>query len=319
MGQENKYRNRPKVYGICTSTENTYPVYVLSKGRSWLKGATIDNLREIGARSVRVIVEADEREAYQAAWPDVEFLTLPPEYRERYDPLDGAGRPEKTGSGPARNFALDHSRQHGDARHWVVDDNIYGWCVIVQGQRRRVGDASCLALLEQLSDRYVNVALAAHQYDFFGRIGRDGLPFALNNRVMSCILMRNDIGIRWAGRYNEDVILSMRALLRGWCSLLTYTVLQVKQSRSVTSQPLKGGNEAIYSGTEKRASADDKHMDKAAMERANAIGAKAKSLMLVREFPEFFKLEWKYNRWHHVARRKAMLALMRRNKLRLAT
>ena len=136
--------------------------------------------------------------------------------------------------------------------------------------------ASFFAMMEQFVDRYRNVALAAPQYEKFAPVrGPNQQPVRFNARVMSCILIQNDIPFRWRGRYNEDVILSADVLEAGWCTLLFYAFLQEK----VATQTMGGGNTTeLY-----------------------AAGTAAKSRMFYNLHPDMVKLVTRYGRDHHHA------------------
>jgi hypothetical protein len=101
-------------------------------------------------------------------------------------------------------------------------------------------------------------------------------PFVLNTRVFSCNLVRNDLGLRWRGRYNEDLDLSIRVLKAGWCTVLFKNLLQ----RKVTTQVLPGGNtEAFY----------------------QVEGTAPKSELIVKLHPDVCRLTTRYGRPHHLA------------------
>jgi hypothetical protein len=91
---------------------------------------------------------------------------------------------------------------------------------------------------EDFVDRYENVPMAGLQYKMFAWSKNVWPPLALNTRVYSCILLRNDIPHRWRGRYNEDTDLSLRILKDGWCTILFYAFLCDK----LATMTIKGGN-----------------------------------------------------------------------------
>ena len=231
--------------------DHRWPIYVLSKGRAG-KSSTIPHLESMGCR-FRIVVEDGEAAEYASTYPDADLLVIDPRHSAEYDPLDGHGRKLPLGSGPARNAAWEHAAGAGAAKHWIVDDNIYGWGVYIprgSGNRKKiVRDASAFTYIERFVDGYSNIALAAHQYAYFFA-PRDGgkpvPPVIWNTRVMSSILVMTSLPFRWSGRYNEDVILSIEALRRGWCTMLHQGVLADKASRA--NQPnQKGGNtDTVY-------------------------------------------------------------------------
>ena len=297
---------------LVKEVENRYPIYIISKGRWWLDGA-INELHHIGAKGIRVVVEREERDEYARSFPFAQIITIPQSYHDDYNTLDALGQSIPQGSGPARNVALDHSRSENAKRHWVIDDNVYGWCAVREWKRKRVTDTSCLSILEQLCDRYSNVGLAAHKYHYFPNMTTKRYVFSPNGPVMSSILVNNSIRQRWIGRYNEDVILTTEALKARWCTIVLYAVLSVKMKRSSVNKADAGGNSELYGGLKDNTVMGS--LSEEEMRYADEKGAMEKSRMLVSRYPDLYEMKWRYNRWHHVARRAAMLKLRKQNVL----
>ncbi len=251
-----------------------YPVYIPSKGRADSRLT----MRAFDAMQVpyHVIVEEQEFDAYADALdgPFATILPLDPAYQRDYDACMELAPGQSTGSGPARNFAWDHARATGAARHWVIDDNIQAFYRLNRNLKVKVMDGACFRAMESFVDRYENVAMAGPHYEHFVLRREDNPPFRLNTRVYSCNLIQTDAPFRWRGRYNEDTILSIDMLKAGWCTILFNAFLQNK----LATQRLGGGNtDAFY--------ADE--------------GTLPKSRMLVDLHPDVAKLSVKYNRWHH--------------------
>ena len=254
-------------------TQNKYPIYIVSKGR-WESRLTMKSLEQMGL-SYFVIVEEQEREQYAAVLDRklATILTLDPTYQRDYDVFAPTPGVTSTGSGPARNFAWDHAEANGDARHWVVDDNIGGFFRLNDNLKVPVKTGAFFRSMEDFVDRYENVAMAGPHY--FRFVPRKDVhpPFIINTRVYSCNLIQTDASFRWRGRYNEDTDLSLRMLKAGWCTVLFNALLQNKSD----TQKMKGGNtDSIYT-----------------------IGTLEKSRMLVNMHPDVARLVWKWNRWHH--------------------
>jgi hypothetical protein len=104
---------------------------------------------------------------------------------------------------------------------------------------------------------------------------RDKLPpFVTGTRIYSCNLIRNELPMRWRGRYNEDTDLSLRVLKAGWNTVQFNAYTQ----RKMPTQRIPGGNtEAFYS----------------------VEGTLAKSAMLVSLHPDCTRLVWRFGRPHH--------------------
>lgn len=224
-------RYADKRYEAAKSVGPAYPVYVISKGR-WESRLTVKALDAIGV-PFRIVVEPQEYERYAEVIDPARILTLP---------FANLGQ----GSIPARNWVWEHALESGADRHWILDDNIGGFYRFQDNLKCPVGDGAIFRAAEEFVDRYENVALAGFQYFMFvtrksGRIA----PFTLNTRIYSCILIKNDLELRWRGRYNEDTDLSLRVLKSGLCTVLFNSFLAGKAA----TMTMKGGNtDELYQG-----------------------------------------------------------------------
>jgi hypothetical protein len=254
-----------------------FPLYIPSKGRHEYM-MTSKVLTEMGVKH-HIVVEPQEVELYKAAVKKWNLLTtvveLDMKYKEKYELCDDLGLSKSTGSGPARNFAWDHSIKTGHKWHWIMDDNIRSFRRLNNNEKIRVKNGSIFRAMEDFSLRYENVAMAGPQYAMFTPARQQLAPFILNTRIFSCNLIRNDVPFRWRGRYNEDLIMSIDMLKGGWCTFLFYPFLQEK----IRTQMMKGGNtsELYKDGT----------MDK--------------SRMAYLTHPDVCEITYKYGRWHHTA------------------
>lgn len=218
-----------------------YPIYILSKGR-WESRLTSKSLEEINC-PYRIVVEESEYDNYAAVIDPKKIIVLPKDFREdpRYGIKDHKGR--VGGSIPVRNFIWEHSIKEGHERHWVLDDNIRYFYRLNRNTKRRFGDASCFRFCEEFTDRFENVKMSGMNYAFFAPAGDAKIPYYLNTRVYSCILLSNDIQHRWRGKYNEDTDLSIRILKDNWCTILFNAFLCGKAG----TLSMKGGNtEEVY-------------------------------------------------------------------------
>jgi hypothetical protein len=249
-----------------------FPVYIPSKGRAEI-ATTPGVLDELGV-SYRIVVEEQERDAYAQAFGAERLLVLDPTYRETYETLDDLGSAKSYGSGPARNFAWEHSIGEGHEWHWIMDDNIRLFARYHRNRRVRVGDATIFAAMEDFVLRYTNIGMAGPHYWMFqpSRAGRR-TPFTIGTRIYSCNFIRNDLRFRWRGRYNEDTILSLDLLTAGWQTVLFNAFLQWK---TPTGQ-MPGGN------------TDELYQD----------GTYEKSRMLALAYPQYARVVRRYGRWHH--------------------
>jgi len=249
-----------------------FPLYIPSKGRHEIR-LTANVLERCGV-PYHIVVEEQERAAYEAVIDPRKVLVLDPEYQRKYDTCDDLGESKSKGPGPARNFIWDHSIDAGHAWHWVIDDNINRFYRFNRNLKVPVSDGTIFRCMEDFCLRYVNVAMAGPQYFMF--VARKFLmpPFVMNTRIYSCNLIRNDLPFRWRGRYNEDTDLSLRMLKAGWCTVQFNAFLQEK----MTTQILRGGNTDEFYAKE---------------------GTLPKSKMIVKLHPDVARLTWRFGRVHH--------------------
>lgn len=209
-----------------------YPIYIISKGR-WESRLTSKEFDRLGVPYL-IVVEPQEYNQYAAVIDPNKILKTPEPFSLR-----------QQGSIPVRNFVWEHSVSTGAERHWVVDDNIHAFWRLNNNLRIRVASGTVIRCMEDFTDRYENVWLSGPNYYMFARDWTGWPAYYLNTRVYSCILIRNNIPIRWRGRYNEDTDLSLRALKAGACTLLFDAFLAQK----ATTLTMKGGNmETLYKG-----------------------------------------------------------------------
>lgn len=253
-----------KRYATVERVDPKYPVYVISKGR-WESRLTVKALEKIGVPH-RVVVEPQEREQYAAVMDPAKLLILP---------FSNLGQ----GSIPARNWVWEHAAASGAARHWILDDNISGFYRLHENLKVPVATGSTFRAAEDFVDRYDNVALAGFQYFMFASRKTVIPPFALNTRIYSCILIKNDIPYRWRGRYNEDTDLSIRVLKDGLCTVLFNAFLAWK----MTTMTMTGGNtEALYK-----------------IKEGEKDGRLLMAESLRDQHPDIVKIVEKWGRWQH--------------------
>jgi len=259
-----------------------YPIYIVSKGR-WDSRCTARSLERMRV-SYYIVVEEQEYEHYLRE-TDSRYgtvLILDNQYKLEYELCDDLGLTKSTGPGPARNFAWDHSISMGYDAHWVMDDNITDFYRLYKNQRIRVESGVCFRACEDFVDRFANVPVSGLQYRFFIAPNSKYPPYALNTRIYSCLLIKNDCKYKWRGRYNEDTDLSLRVLKDGDCTIQFNAFLQGKAA----TQTLKGGNTDEFYAVEDQ---QDEVLH----------GTSNKSDMQLRLHPDVSKNVWKYGRWHH--------------------
>jgi len=249
-----------------------FPVYIASKGR-WNSRLTSKALEYMKV-PYKIIIEQQEYNEYSKAISPDKILILPQKYLDEYDTFWTRENDNRTGPGPARNFAWQHSIDSGFSHHWVMDDNLDAFHRMNRNEKWEVNSGTIFKCMEDFSLRYENVAISGPNYYSFCKATDKLNPFILNTRIYSCLLIKNDIPFRWRGRYNEDTDLSLRILKSGLCTIQFNAFLQGK----VTTQRMAGGNTVEFYKNE---------------------GTLNKSQMLVDMHPDVAKLTKKFNRWHH--------------------
>jgi len=240
-----------------------YPIYIISKGR-WKSRLTSKALEEMNCL-YHIVIEPQEYDNYSAVIDSKKILILP---------FSNLGQ----GSIPARNWVWDHSISIGAKRHWILDDNIKDFWRLVKNNKIKMKTNVCFQIVEDFTDRYINIALSGMNYDFLSKENQKLKPFILNSRIYSCILIKNDLPYRWRGRYNEDTDLSLRVLKDGWCTVNFQAFLAGKEN----TMKMKGGN------TDELYRRDDKFDGRLEMARS-----------LQRQHPDVVKIAWKWGRWQH--------------------
>ncbi len=178
----------------------------------------------------RIVVEPQEFEQYAAVIDPEKILQLP---------FSNLGQ----GSIPARNWIWEHSKAEGHERHWIIDDNIMWFARLNKNKKLRLTTGVGFKVVEDLTLRYENVPLSGMQYEMFTPALQKVTPLIFNTRVYSCLLIQNNLTVRWRGRYNEDTDLSLRVLKMGFCTILC----QVFIIKKITTLKMKGGNtEELY-------------------------------------------------------------------------
>ena len=265
-------RNHAEHQSTSTSMNPKYPIYIVSKGR-WDSRLTSKALDKMSV-PYYIVVEEHERELYAQAVGADRVLVLPTKYLDEYETCDELGASKGKGPGAARNFCWDHSVSLCHARHWVMDDNIASFNRLNRNLMCKVTSGTIFRVAEDFVDRYTNCAIAGFNYDFFAKAKEQIPPFVLNTRIYSCLLIDNNLPMRWRGRYNEDTDLSLRVLKAGLCTVQFNAFLQEKS----TTQKMKGGNTDEFYAKE---------------------GTLPKSQMIEDLHPDVAKVVWRFNRWHH--------------------
>lgn len=203
---------------------NKYPVYIVSKGRH--DRCLTANFFIKDGIDFLIAVEPQEYDLYAQNYDSKYLLELP---------FSNLG----LGSYPARNYCWEHSIKNGHARHWVFDDNIGRIRRLHKGKRIEADTRKSLYVVEDFTDRYINIAIAGFQYQMFAN-RETKWPIQFNCHVYSALLIKNDLTYRWRLKYNEDVDLCLQVLHDNWCTVL-FNALLIQKTSTVVK--MKGGNQ----------------------------------------------------------------------------
>ena len=255
-----------------------YPIYIISKGRS-KTNATADHLIKMNV-PFRFVIEAAEHDDYAEVYGDnplVQIIHRDETFKDEYDTyIDNFDDSKSKGSGPSRNFVWWHSKNVEKADwHWIMDDNIFGFCYYDEHQRIKAVDGTLFAAAEDFVNRYDNIGISGLNYYMFAVPGSKDRPYVSNTKIYSCLLINNNTSVRWAGRYNEDVDICIRALKEGYSTIQFDAFLAKKGA----TQTMGGGNTDAFYAEE---------------------GTLPKSNMLMHNHPDITKVTWRFQRWHHI-------------------
>ena len=212
----------------------------------------------------KICVEPNEYEKYASVIDSDKIIKLPENFSERGQ-----------GGIPVRNWVWDHAVKNNTGWHWILDDNIESVERFNKNLKVKCKTPTPFRVIEEFVLRYKNISQAGMNYALFCPAMEARPPIKFNTRVYSCILLRNDTGYRWRGKFNEDTDLSLRMLKDGWCTVLFNAFLIGKRA----TQTQSGGNsDTIYDKTDNR------------FEFAES---------LAKQHPDVARVTRKFGRWHH--------------------
>ena len=239
-----------------------YPIYIPSKSR-WESRLTVKVLDRCNV-PYRVVIEEQEYNQYSKVIDPNKLIVLPF---------------SNQGLAVTRTWIKHHSINEGHAWHWQLDDNIREFYRFHQNRKMLMYTGTNFYVIEDIVNRYENVAQAGMQYAMFAPRKTSIPPLVLNTRIYSCTLTNNAIPFEWRSFYNDDTDISLQCLKAGWCTILCQAFLAEK----INTMVVKGGMTPHYQGNGR-------------LEMARA---------LVDLHPDVTTVKWKFHRWqHHVDYRK---------------
>jgi len=240
-----------------------FPVFIPTKGRheSRLTIKLFDRLNI----PYTVFIEEQEYDQYAKHVDKKRIIILP--HRDK-------------GLSVTRNAIWDHAAKLGYEWFWTFDDNITGLYRLTKNQKVPCGDGTPLAVVEDFTLRYKNIAIAGMHYYMFAPRKIKIPPVYFNTRVYSNMLIRTFAKDK-SGQpfrnilfFNDDTDLCIRVLKSGWCTVLFNAFL----IRKLTTMKVKGGMTNYYKETNNRREFAEE---------------------LVRAHPDIVKLTKKWGRYQH--------------------
>jgi len=237
--------NDKKYYDLDRSiTEPIYPIYVITYGRYKERPHTSKCLCDMKQKHYLVC----EKKEYDKYLKYVNTYTTILVMSDKYDDIKYGKNGEEPvmSSTCVRNFVWEHSRNNGDRRHWILDDNIKRFCRWNKMNLFTCVSPMCFRSCEIMTDRLKDCLMSGLSYkSMCPQSDTNHTPVIFNTHVYSCILLSNEKHEEcyWRGRYNEDADLSIRILKTGRPTIKLNTFLCDK----LTTGSCKGGNEEIYS------------------------------------------------------------------------
>lgn len=236
-----------------------YPIYIPSKDRAE-SALTMKCFLKWNV-DFKIVVEPSQEKKYKKHFNESLILVLPE------DGLKLLG---------ARLWIRNHSKTNGFKRHWQFDDNIRSFRMLNKGIRIRCNPNKAIRVLEDFTDRYVNVGISGFDYQMFV-LDSEKKPFIKNVHIYSASLINNEMPYKWRLFYNDDTDLCLQVLTNGLCTI-QFKMFMVEKSATMI---VKGGNtKDLY----------------------QKDGRLIMARTLEEMWPDIVKTKWKYGRPQHVVR-----------------
>jgi hypothetical protein len=214
---------------------NKYPIYIPSKGRADSQ-KTVRLLEKNGINNYYVVVEHKEYHAYCDTVEKSHVLRMKG---------DNYGT-----SSAARNFAIEHSKKSGFAKHWQMDDDISTVYEHDKGKRLTTTLPEIFATMEKETDKLPLVGIVGMRTANFLKDVKHRVTY--NTSLTSLYLITNT-GVRFRGIMYVDMDFELQLLKKGMKTIKYENFVFVFQT------PMKhpGGYCDTYKDDKKRMEAID--------------------------------------------------------------
>ena len=216
-----------KIWKTDVEQKNKYPISIVSLGRHNKYGKTHLFLTKCKIQHY-LFVEPREFEKY-AKWYDPTYCEII--VGENFSST------QKMGSTPMRNFILDYWKGSYNMC-WILDDNIKCYKRYYQGVKQEIQSHSIFSHVENYVEQYDNVGLVSHNINAFVNGGDCRVCLVKNGKCYTSMLVWTNNDIRFRYKHQEDNLMSMEYINKGYCNLCFNSVVYDKE----TSGRDKGGN-----------------------------------------------------------------------------
>lgn len=230
----------PKIRGTYYSDDYEfikYPINILSYKRANDKNGFTHLTLTRSKINHYIFVEPSQEEEYRK-WINPEYcriIVTPENFSEL-----------KMGSTPVRNYILDFWKGKFD-RVWMLDDNIRKYVRFYHGEKNEIEGRGIFTPLEKYVERYDNVGLCSHNFNPFINENEAHPCIVKNGKAYSSFLIPTNNDIRFRYKHQEDNLISMEYICKGYSNICFNSILYDKQTSGMNT----GGNhETIYKCTD---------------------------------------------------------------------
>lgn len=207
-----------------------YPICIVSFGRHNKYGKTHTFLTKCKIKHY-LFVQPNEIDLY-SKWYDPTYCTIVMS-KENFNST------RKMGSTPMRNYILEYAREElKKDMCWILDDNIKRYLRYYQGAKNEIQSHSIFSHVEQYIKQYDNVGIVSHNFNPFVMEGDCRTCLVKNGKCYSSMLLWTNNDIKFRYKHQEDNLISMEYINKGYCNLCFNSVIYDKE----TSGKDKGGN-----------------------------------------------------------------------------
>ena len=208
--------------------QTEYPLCILSFNRADENGKTHKLLTKLGLNHY-LFIEPSQKKMYEN-WMVHHYCKLII-YPENFSMMSMGGT-------PGRNYILDWAQQQGYDRVWMLDDNIKEYRRLQFGTKNIIQSSEIFTHIERYIKRFNNIGGVAHNFAPFIVEG-DKRPCIIENcKIYSSMCLLTNPDIRFRYKYNEDVLISMEYIEKGYTTLCFNSVLYSKNTSGLD----QGGN-----------------------------------------------------------------------------